>query len=544
MSRQSYSHQEQQHEANLRVQRIVNQRESPILSMVESTSLKILGIIPTAITNLAPNFRLFSFLESLHRTSNSFNARSFLIEGLLGDLYAQEQYLHRRQVQGLSLPQYLHETYREKSGALLREFKNYRKSNNLFSGTLSEREFYQLPTMLHSFIYSLAAPRRSLAEHTSIVSLLHQCGSDKAARETLKNFIPDTPQDEKILTYGTPQLFVLLHRTFKDLTEFTIRSSMLVDFVVSAKLQCSSKTMKIILSNGGDPWRLLHEPLILALFEISKASEELPRHHRGEFRSRAQENIGNRRFRHQLSRLVSQYIDSDRTESSDELAAALSDTDDHPPTAIPQMMAAELRFSRIEDLTKRGLSYQDARTIIRRAQKIGLGSEALAEMKIACKQFPEFEKYLEDILEKEKVCLRQSSISSPGSVAVTPPPYRTPLDDKPVSIAFDSQTSFLKWLESLDRSRAVIVLRELRKLDSGNLLHTKRIRPNLSELKIAGLRIYFTYPQENIIFLINGGSKRTQDADIEYALRSAKQFNMDCAQEFFSGESISGQLQY
>jgi putative addiction module killer protein len=85
---------------------------------------------------------------------------------------------------------------------------------------------------------------------------------------------------------------------------------------------------------------------------------------------------------------------------------------------------------------------------------------------------------------------------------------------------------FARWFERLrDReARARIDLR-IRRLSLGNPGDVKPVGEGVSELRIdygPGYRVYFVQRGQNLVVLLAGGDKATQDADIRTALDLAR----------------------
>jgi putative addiction module killer protein len=79
-----------------------------------------------------------------------------------------------------------------------------------------------------------------------------------------------------------------------------------------------------------------------------------------------------------------------------------------------------------------------------------------------------------------------------------------------------------EWLDSLRdvRAKARIVAR-IARLKAGNLGDSKPLRDGVSELRVdygPGYRVYFGMVGFQVILLLCGGDKRTQDADIDKAV--------------------------
>ena len=90
---------------------------------------------------------------------------------------------------------------------------------------------------------------------------------------------------------------------------------------------------------------------------------------------------------------------------------------------------------------------------------------------------------------------------------------------------------FDKWLEKLkdNKARDKIIVRIKRIEQTNNLGDYKSVGDNVYELRIdygCGYRIYFTYNGNEIIILLCGGDKSTQQKDIEKAKIINKQKDM------------------
>lgn len=80
---------------------------------------------------------------------------------------------------------------------------------------------------------------------------------------------------------------------------------------------------------------------------------------------------------------------------------------------------------------------------------------------------------------------------------------------------------YIKWFENLAdrRAKARIDVR-IRRMSLGNFGDVKPIGEGISELRIdygPGYRVYFTRKGNQIIVLLAGGDKSTQDKDIQVA---------------------------
>jgi putative addiction module killer protein len=85
---------------------------------------------------------------------------------------------------------------------------------------------------------------------------------------------------------------------------------------------------------------------------------------------------------------------------------------------------------------------------------------------------------------------------------------------------------FARWLDDLRdiRARARVQAR-IERLASGNAGDTKPVGQGVCELRIdygPGYRVYFVRQGRDVVILLAGGDKRTQDHDIKAALRLAR----------------------
>ncbi|WP_439236032.1 type II toxin-antitoxin system RelE/ParE family toxin [Lonepinella koalarum] len=81
--------------------------------------------------------------------------------------------------------------------------------------------------------------------------------------------------------------------------------------------------------------------------------------------------------------------------------------------------------------------------------------------------------------------------------------------------------TFYKWFSGLKNpiAKSAIALR-LERAEKGNFGDFKNLSGNLYEMRIktgAGYRIYYTQDGETLYFLLCGGDKSTQEADIKKA---------------------------
>ena len=87
---------------------------------------------------------------------------------------------------------------------------------------------------------------------------------------------------------------------------------------------------------------------------------------------------------------------------------------------------------------------------------------------------------------------------------------------------------FDKWTAKLkDRQAVMAIALRLARVASGNFGDTKVIGDGVSELRIfvgPGYRIYYTIRNNEIVILLCGGDKSTQQNDIKQAKELAKNF--------------------
>jgi len=87
---------------------------------------------------------------------------------------------------------------------------------------------------------------------------------------------------------------------------------------------------------------------------------------------------------------------------------------------------------------------------------------------------------------------------------------------------------FIKWLDKLRDARAVAkILERINRLAKGNHGDVEPIGEGCSEMKInygPGYRVYYLDTRKEIIILLCGGDKSTQQADIKNAKKIAKEY--------------------
>jgi len=85
--------------------------------------------------------------------------------------------------------------------------------------------------------------------------------------------------------------------------------------------------------------------------------------------------------------------------------------------------------------------------------------------------------------------------------------------------------NFKKWIRGLkDQVAQSIIIARIRRISIGNFGDSKPVGDNIFELRIdygPGFRVYFTQRGKEIIILLCGGNKSTQNRDIKAAKRIA-----------------------
>ena len=85
----------------------------------------------------------------------------------------------------------------------------------------------------------------------------------------------------------------------------------------------------------------------------------------------------------------------------------------------------------------------------------------------------------------------------------------------------DQRDLYVDWLGKLkDVTAKIAVVRRVARMESGNFGDYKFCRDGVSELRIdvgAGYRVYYAMAGKQLVLLLCGGDKRTQDADIDRA---------------------------
>jgi putative addiction module killer protein len=88
-------------------------------------------------------------------------------------------------------------------------------------------------------------------------------------------------------------------------------------------------------------------------------------------------------------------------------------------------------------------------------------------------------------------------------------------------ITADDQDVFAQWLRKLkDTTAKIAIVRRGNRIELGNFGDHKFCRDGVWELRVdigAGYRVYYAIEGQQVVLLLCGGDKRTQDADIERA---------------------------
>jgi putative addiction module killer protein len=85
---------------------------------------------------------------------------------------------------------------------------------------------------------------------------------------------------------------------------------------------------------------------------------------------------------------------------------------------------------------------------------------------------------------------------------------------------------YSEWFDALhDRQARARINTRIRRLSLGNPGDVKSVGEGVSELRIdygPGYRVYFTHRGREVVILLAGGDKRTQDKDIQTARELAR----------------------
>lgn len=82
---------------------------------------------------------------------------------------------------------------------------------------------------------------------------------------------------------------------------------------------------------------------------------------------------------------------------------------------------------------------------------------------------------------------------------------------------------FNKWLLSFkDKTTKIRIINRIERMSTGTFGDTKQVTPNIYEARLffgAGYRIYYTLKNNELIILLMGGDKSTQQQDIQKAIK-------------------------
>ena len=84
----------------------------------------------------------------------------------------------------------------------------------------------------------------------------------------------------------------------------------------------------------------------------------------------------------------------------------------------------------------------------------------------------------------------------------------------------DGSSPFARWFSALDAHAAAKVAVALYRLEQGNVSNAKSVGKGVSEYKIdfgPGYRIYFGQEGDELVILLGGGAKKTQNKDVQIA---------------------------
>jgi putative addiction module killer protein len=90
---------------------------------------------------------------------------------------------------------------------------------------------------------------------------------------------------------------------------------------------------------------------------------------------------------------------------------------------------------------------------------------------------------------------------------------------------------FAKWFDTLrDRKASAKIVDRIRRAGDGNFSDVKHAGSGVSELRIdhgPGYRVYFSQRGSELVILLCGGDKRTQDRDIKHAKQLKSELDRD-----------------
>lgn len=89
-------------------------------------------------------------------------------------------------------------------------------------------------------------------------------------------------------------------------------------------------------------------------------------------------------------------------------------------------------------------------------------------------------------------------------------------------------TTFQRWLGGLTNLRArIAIARRLERLAAGNAGDSKSVGEGVTEMRVdvgPGFRVYYTRRGQQIVIVLAGGDKSSQQRDIQRAQAMAKEY--------------------
>lgn len=105
------------------------------------------------------------------------------------------------------------------------------------------------------------------------------------------------------------------------------------------------------------------------------------------------------------------------------------------------------------------------------------------------------------------------------------------MDYHPITLRILQSDTFRHWLAKLkDRVAIARINARIRRLSHGHVGDCKYLKQSIMELRIdhgPGYRVYFTMRGEQMVLLLAGGDKGSQEADIERAIRIASDWRTE-----------------
>lgn len=91
------------------------------------------------------------------------------------------------------------------------------------------------------------------------------------------------------------------------------------------------------------------------------------------------------------------------------------------------------------------------------------------------------------------------------------------------AFSLEETLEFAKWLEGLrDRKAKVKIADRIKRASNGNFGDHRSVNGGVFEMRIdygPGYRVYYFQRDKELVILVCGGDKRTQDADVAFAKR-------------------------